>query len=297
MKSFPRNYFLFTFGVLLLAGCGPREDGGPKLEAFPVRVEKLTRQNLEDALSVVGSLKAKNEATLYSRVPGKLLKNVLKEGEAVKKGQTVALVERDEVGVEFKPAPVPSTLDGVVGRTYLDEGADVKTDTPVALVLDTSELIARAEVPERYAGRVRVGQAVRIGLESLPDRSFIARVSRVSPAVDPVTRSLPLEARLENSGGLLKSGMFVQVSVVTEHRAGVLSVPAEALVNGSGPAVFVFENGKAVKREVEVGLRTENRVEVRKGLNEGDQVITFGLFALKDGSPVELIEGTSSPVE
>ncbi|MBI4396679.1 MAG: efflux RND transporter periplasmic adaptor subunit, partial [Elusimicrobia bacterium] len=218
---------------ILILGCAKKEVEAPKLEAFPIKAELVSRRDLEDVLTVVGSLKAKNEATLFSRVPGKLLENLAKEGDPVQKGQAVALIERDEVGVEFKPAPVPSTLSGVVGRVYLDRGSNVDTDTPVAMVLDTGEVVAKADIPERYVGRVTTGQAVRVSVESYPGREFHGRVSQVSPAVDPVTRAMPIEVRLENKNGALKSGMFAQMSIVVARKAGVLSAPESAVTDGS----------------------------------------------------------------
>jgi membrane fusion protein (multidrug efflux system) len=281
-------------GAILLAltfaaGCGKKEEAAPAVETFPVRVEAATKRTLEDALILVGSLKAKDEATVFSRVPGKLKANLVKEGDRVRRGQPVALVERDEVGVRFEPAPVPSTLNGVVGRVYLDRGADVTPNTPVALIADVSAVIAKADVPERYAGRVRNGQDVRVRVEAFPERTFQGRVSRVSPVVDPATRSAYMEVLLDNSSGLLRSGMFANLSIVVTAKAGALAVPIEAVTDGSGPSIFVIKDGKAVKREVVEGLKTETHVEIKEGLSPGEEVVTFGLFGLKDGSAVQVL--------
>lgn len=281
-------------GAALLAaaaasGCGKKEQPAPAVETFPVRTEAAARRTLEETLALVGSLKAKDEATLFSRVPGKLKENLVKEGDPVRKDQPVALVERDEVGVRFEPAPVPSTLNGVVGRVYLDRGANVTLNTPVALVANLSELVAQADVPERHAGRVKTGQEVRVRIDAYPDRAFQGRVSRLSPVVDPATRSAYMEVRLDNSSGLLRSGMFANLSVVVAAKTRALAVPAEAVVDGSGPSIFVIKDGKAVKREVVLGAKTEAYVEISSGVAQGEQVVTFGLYGLKDGSPVEVL--------
>ncbi|MCX5796312.1 MAG: efflux RND transporter periplasmic adaptor subunit [Elusimicrobia bacterium] len=273
----------------LLAACGKKKDAAARLDTYPVKTMPAQVRDLEETILLVGSIKAKDEAALFSRVPGKLLENLLKEGERVRKGQAVALVERDEVGVRFEPAPVPSTLSGTVARIYLDRGQDVTLATPVALVMDSSEIIVRAEVPERYAARADVGESVRVRVEAYPERTFSGRVSKVSPVVDPATRSTVIEARLDNAGGRLRSGMFGEVTLITGSRSGVLAVPKDALTDGSGPAVFVIENGKAVKREVELGLQSDRFLEIRKGIKPGEKVAVFGLYGLKDGSPVEVL--------
>jgi len=273
----------------LAAACGKKKDVAERLDTFPVKTAPAQVRDLEETIILVGSIKAKDEATLLSRVPGKLQENLLKEGEPVRKGQAVSLVERDEVGVRFEPAPVPSTLNGTVARIYLDRGQDVTLQTPVALVVDASEIIVRAEVPERYAARASMGEPVRVRVEAYPERTFSGRVSKVSPVVDPSTRSTLIEARLDNSFGKLRSGMFGEVTLITGSRSGVLAVPKDALTDGSGPAVFVIANGKAFKRDVELGLQSDRFLEIRKGVKPGEKVAVFGLYGLKDGSPVEVL--------
>jgi multidrug efflux pump subunit AcrA (membrane-fusion protein) len=271
------------------AACGRKAAETSKLDAFPVRVAEVRRADIEDVLTAVGSLKARDEATLFSRIDGKLVENLVKEGEPIKKGQPVALVQKDEVGVKYEPAPVPSTLDGIVGRVYLDRGADVTLNTPVALVVDARSVRARADVPERYAGRVKLGQDVRVEVEAYPGRIFRGVVSKESPVVDPETRSAPIEVNLDNADGRLRSGMFAKLAIVVARRPGAVSVPREAIVEGSGPAVFVIADGKAAKRELKLGLTTDLQAEVLDGLKPGENVAVFGLYGLKDGSPVEIL--------
>ncbi|OGR57093.1 MAG: hypothetical protein A2X36_09770 [Elusimicrobia bacterium GWA2_69_24] len=278
--------------ILLLlapAACKRQKAAESRLDSFPVRVTPAARRDIEETIVLVGSIKAKDEAALFSRVPGKLQRNVLKEGDPVRKGAAVALVERDEVGVRFEPAPVPSTLDGVVARLYLDQGQNVTPQTPVALVVDPSQILARVDVPERFAGRVRLGLALRVKVDAYPDRAFPGTVTRVSPVVDPATRSTLVEARIEDAEGRLRPGMFGEITLVLARAGGVLAVPAESVTDGLGWALFVVQDGRAVKREVELGVRSDAFVEIRKGLAPGESVVTFGLFGLKDGSPVEIL--------
>lgn len=281
------------FWVLVLAlfvgvGCNSKKPDEKRLESFPVRVEPVAKRNLEDTLTLVGTVKAVDEATLFSRVPGKLLKNLVREGERVEKGAAVALVERDEVGVKFEPAPVPATLSGVVARAYLDRGANVTLTTPIALIVDQRTVLAQADIPERYAGKVSAKQEVRVTVDAFPDKISTGRISRLSPVVDTSTRSTFMEASLENTENLLRSGMFAKLTVVIGKRDGALSIPVEALTDGSN-AVFMAENGKAVRREITTGLRTEKHVEVKTGLAEGEKVVVFGLYGLKDGSALEIL--------
>ncbi|MFA5975141.1 MAG: efflux RND transporter periplasmic adaptor subunit [Elusimicrobiota bacterium] len=281
--------FISILAVSLLA-CH-RKDETPRLEAFPVRVERVMARTLEETLVLVGSLKARNEATLFPRVPGKLKENLLREGDPVEKDQSVALIERDEVGVKFEAAPVPSTLGGVVGRIYLDRGANVTLNTPIAFVVDDREVIAKADVPERYVGKISLGQGARVQVEAYADQSFQGTVSRVSPVVDTATRSAPIEVRIDNTARRLRSGMFAKMTLVTTRRPGALAVPKEAVMDDGRSFVFLVQNGQAVKREIHTGLVTERYLEVTDGLPLGATVITSSLFGLQDGSPVDVTEG------
>ena len=284
-----RIFCLILAGCGLLSACGKKKDAGARLDTFPVKTAQAGFRDIEETIILVGSIRAKDEAALFSRVPGKLKENLLKEGDPVSKGQAVALVERDEVGVLFEPAPVPSTLNGTVARVYLDRGENVTLQTPVALVVDSRETIVRADLPERYAARVSVGQTVRVSVDAYSDQFFKGRVWKVSPVVDPATRSMQIEAKVENPAGRLHSGMFGEVMLITGSRPHVVAVPKDALSEGSGPSVFVVENGKAVKREVEVGLQGDLFFEIRKGVRPGEKVVIFGLYGLQDGSSVEVL--------
>ena len=104
-----RRYAPAVLLLAALAACGRKTEEAAKLDAFPVRTATASRQDVEDALSVVGSLKARDEATLYSRIAGKLLENLVREGDPVRKDQTVAL--NAYLKKKLGEMPVSSTLD------------------------------------------------------------------------------------------------------------------------------------------------------------------------------------------
>ncbi|MDP2865122.1 MAG: biotin/lipoyl-containing protein [Elusimicrobiota bacterium] len=152
MKNIKTLLILTVAAAGLASGCRNKEvEAFNKLEKdrFLVRTEKAQIRNLEEYILLTGSVKAMDEATLYPRIAGKLLRNVLKEGDPVKKDETVALIERDEVGTVYEPAPVPSTLTGVIGRVYQDTGASVNPQTPIALVVNQGMVRVAVDVPEK----------------------------------------------------------------------------------------------------------------------------------------------------
>ncbi|OGR68836.1 MAG: hypothetical protein A2081_01135 [Elusimicrobia bacterium GWC2_61_19] len=289
-----KTLFTLTLAAASLwtAGCKNRSaEALNELEKdrFLVKTEKVAVRNLQEYILLTGSVKALDEATLYPRISGKLLRNVLKEGDPVKKDEAVALVERDEPGVVYEPAPVPSTLSGVVGRIYQDSGANVTPQTPIALVVNQSQVRVAVDVPEKYIGKTFHGQEAVIKVDAFPDRTFSGKVYRVSPVVDARSRNTVVEVLVNNADARLKSGMFAEVRLIVASRGAALSVPSGAVVTADG-GEFVFvpaAGGLAARVPVKSGIRTSEFTQI-SGVKEGADVVTFGLYGLKDGSKIKV---------
>ena len=294
MKNINSKIFILTLAAAaaLTAGYGNKEaDALNSLEKdrFLVKTEKAQTRNLEEYILLTGSVKAMDEATLYPRTSGKLLRNILKEGDPVKKDEAVALVERDEPGVVYEPAPVPSTLTGVIARIYQDTGANVTPQTPIAMVVNQGMVRVAVDVPEKYVGKVFKEQRARIKVDAFPDRYFSGSVYRVSPVVDSRSRNTMVEVLVDNIDGQLKSGMFAEVRLIVASRGSALSVPAGAVISQDG-GDFVFlpaEGGLAARLPVKTGIKTSEFTQI-SGVKEGADVITFGLYGLKDGSKIKV---------
>ncbi len=171
MKS---RFILSLFLIMFLYSCKKEISVANNLErVFYVGVEKVQRMNLKEEIVVVGTLKAKEEAVLYPRVGGKLIENLVKEGDFVKKDDPVALVRRDEVGAVYEPSPVPSTIDGYIGRVYQDVGCDVNQMTPIALVVDQSVMRVQMDIPEKYLSKILKGQTLYFTVDSYPSKNFL----------------------------------------------------------------------------------------------------------------------------
>ncbi len=293
MKKIKTQLIILTVAAAALAaGCRNKEVeafNSIEKDRFLVKTEKAQVRDLEEYILLTGSVKALDEATLFPRISGKLLRNILKEGDPVRKDEAVALVERDEVGTVYEPAPVPSTLTGVIGRIYQDTGASVNPATPIALVVNQAQVRVAVDVPEKYSGKVFQGQRAAIKVDAFPDRRFNGKVYRVSPVVDSRSRNTMVEVLVDNADGRLKSGMFAEARLIVASRGAALSVPAGAVVSEDG-ANFVFvpaAGGLAARLPVTTGIKTSEFVQI-SGLTDGADVITFGLYGLKDGSKIKV---------
>lgn len=283
--------FILALAVIFKPKTSGPLDGVAK-DVFLVKQETVQKRTLKHELLMSGSIKALEEATLFPRVNGKLLKNVLREGDSVKKNQTVSLIERDEVGAVYEPVVVPSTITGVVGRVYLDPGANVTVSTPVALVVNQEKVRVAVDIPERYIGEIYKGQPATLRVDALPGKEFEAKLTIISPVVDSTSRAVAVEFYANNTKGLLKSGMFAKVDITLSEKTNAVSVSKQSVYTDEETnATYVFvpsADGKtAVRRNVKTGFINSNHLEVSEGLSAGEQVLTF-TYGLKDGSKIEL---------
>lgn len=284
-----------AFILALVVIFKPKTSGpldGVAKDVFLVKQEMVQKRTLKHELLMSGSIKALEEATLFPRVNGKLLKNVLREGDSVKKNQTVSLIERDEVGAVYEPVVVPSTITGVVGRVYLDPGANVTVSTPVALVVNQEKVRVAVDIPERYIGEIYKGQPATLRVDALPGKEFEAKLTIISPVVDSTSRAVAVEFYADNTKGLLKSGMFAKVDITLSEKTNAVSVSKQSVYTDEETnEAYVFvpsADGKtAVRRNVKTGFINSNHLEVSEGLSAGEQVLTF-TYGLKDGSKIEL---------
>lgn len=153
----------------------------------------------------------------------------------------------------------------------------------------------RGSAPERFAGRLKAGQAASLRVEAF-EQPFPAQVTRISPQVDPATRSFEVEIQAENPDGRLKPGAFARARVVTGSDADVAFVPVSAVVTFAGvQKVFGIKDGKAVEVRVETGVRDGDDVEIVGGLDL-DQVVTGGVGGLSNSAPVRITEAAAAPV-
>ena len=184
-------------------------------------------------------------------------------------------------------AIIPSPIDGIVSERTADLGEYVSPQQKVATVVRINPLRMRIDIPEQAIPEVRVGQSVSITTSAWPDKNFAGRVARIAPNVSATSRTLTVEAEIENSSGALKPGQFATVRILQERAAPAVLVPARALINEAGVSrVFVIKNGHAEQRLVQIGQAEGDLIEVKSGVAADEQVATSNLEQLSDGIAV-----------
>ena len=185
-------------------------------------------------------------------------------------------------------ALVYSPIDGYVAERNADLGEYVSPSSKVATIVRINPLRIRIDIPEQAIPEVQVGQSVSVATSAWPDKNFSGRIARISPNVSPNSRTLTVEAEVENSSGVLKPGQFASVRILQDRPTPAVLVPARAVRTESGVSrVFVIKDGHAQQRLVQLGQTESDLVEIKSGVAADEQVATSNVDQLSDGAPVK----------
>ena len=180
-------------------------------------------------------------------------------------------------GDEIEHLTVRAPFDGVVARRFVELGESVIPGQPLLEVTSLDRLYVSAPIDERDAGRLRTGLPVRITVDTYPGEVWEGRVTRLAPVVEEAreqNRTLEVEADLppDSTRPRPRPGMTADVEIVLSRRDSVLRIPTSALMESR--KVYAVENGRAVAREIEPGLRNWDWTEIHSGLAAGTRVVT-----------------------
>ena len=216
----------------------------------------------------------------------------------------------DELRINLANTVISSPVDGFVGKRYLDPGAAVSPNAPVASIVAIRTVRMVANVVEKDVKRLTVGMPAQVEVDAFPGEKFTGKVARVAPVFDPQTRTAEMEIEVPNPGFRLKPGMYARVDLTINSRENALTVPSNAVVDFEGKTgVFVAgppssagqtpqqasnppaQGGAAAPltakfQPVQVGIRDGEQVEITSGLDASARVVTTGATALKDGDRI-----------
>lgn len=191
---------------------------------------------------------------------------------------------------------IRSPIPGVFDTRYVDAGEMVAPGTRVARVVEVERLKVTGGVPERHAGRVSVADSARVTFDLFPDREFVGRIRYVGAAIEPGSRTFPIEVLMENPNRLVKPQMVANMEIAAERLTNVIVVPQQAVVRTEdGYQVFVVEEWEggpvARPRPVRLGPSARNRTVVHEGLEAGDRLIVQGQKMVDPGDRVRIVKG------
>ena len=172
--------------------------------------------------------------------------------------------------------------DGVVSSLMVREGMFVKPSMNVMSLGDLSTVWLLAEVFERQADWVRVGQTAEVRLAYLPGKLWQGKVEYIYPSLDPKTRTLKLRLRFDNPDEGLKPNMYASVRIFGGPRENIIVIPLEGLIRtGRDERVIIaLGDGRFEARDVTAGIESGDYVEIVRGVDEGEEVVVSGQFLI-----------------
>jgi membrane fusion protein (multidrug efflux system) len=198
--------------------------------------------------------------------------------------------------LELSYTNVVAPISGVIASRSIKTGNFVQINTPIFRIVDTSRLEATLDVPERELATIKAGLPVKLTVDALPGKVFEGVVDRVAPVVDGGSGTFRVICAFD-AGGELQPGMFSRLRIDYDHRTDALVIPRVALLDDEGePAVYTVREGKATRVPVKLGYVDGAFIEIREGLEEGDEVVTAGKVALREGSVVQVIGAGAAQV-
>jgi membrane fusion protein (multidrug efflux system) len=210
----------------------------------------------------------------------------LQEYEVSASNLASAQAKLDLLNVQISKANIKAPFSGKVGLRHVSEGAFINTSTLITTIIQESKVKIEFAVPEKYTQHVKKGQSISFQADGI-NKTFNANVYAFEPRIDQGTRMMTVRAELSNSANLI-AGSFVSIEYDMGKEENAFMVPTESIIPVlNGQKVYVVRKGTVIEVPVQMGLRTEDDVQVIGELQKGDEVLISGLLAVRPGMPVK----------
>ena len=234
----------------------------------------LSRSDLETAQTRFDTAKAAHDQALASA--RQLRADIESQSSALRLAQR-----------ELRDAVIRAPFDGYVAERLVSQGQYVQPQAPVMRIVRLQPLKLTAEVPEKFAPWIETGRDMAVKVDAFPQQVFAGRVVRIAPGVNLKSRAFAIEGDVPNPDGRLKPGTFARVQITTDRVERAVTIPVAAVQSRYGTnRVFVVKDGQLAGREIVLGDRLGDRVEVSQGLEAGTQIVATDVEQLADGMKV-----------
>ena len=273
-------------------------DSGQSIRAGDVLVELDTRQERAQlaALEAQRDLARVNFGRMQQLVNEGVISRMEYDQATAQQKATAANVAEIRATIERKTIRAP--FSGILGIRKANLGQYLAAGNAVVPLQSLNPIYVDFGVPQQAAGQVRVGSNLRVTSEDLGGKVFTGRVTALDSVVDQATRNVQVQATLSNPDGKLRPGMFVQVEAVLGASRTAITLPASAISYAPyGDSVFIITDLKDPKGQTYLGVRQQfvkvegsrgDQVAVVSGVKPGDEVVTSGVFKLRNGAAVQV---------
>jgi HlyD family secretion protein len=216
-----------------------------------------------------------------------LIQFQIEQAEAAKKSLLIQLNNASESLTDLE---VKSPIDGIIASKRIEKG-EIAGGGPAFTIVDQNKVYLEIGVNEKIINSVALGQKLSVTVEALSNKEYTGVVTQLSPVADLQTLTYAVRIEIENTEGLIKSGMYAKAKLVKSKSENTLVAERNYFKKiGDRFTTFIVVNNTIKKAEVQVGIDNGKEVEILNGLNEGDQIVTEGREYVKDNDPVTIQE-------
>ncbi len=262
-------------------------------ESHPVKQGDILFQlNADSYLAEVAQAKARVSLSLneFKRAEKLLKKRVGSEND---RDTTLAQLRVDEAQLEvaktlLKKMTIKAPFDGIIGLRNVSPGDYVTSGQDLVQLTDIGEMKVEFSLPETALSQIKTGQAVSLNVSAYPLTPFSGEVYAISPIADARSHSIKVKAKVNNTSGQLRPGLFSKIQVLLSYEKDALLVPEEAIIpnNGAFLVMRMDENNSIAMVPVTLGSRQDAQVQILSGLNADDVIVTAGHLKLRPGMPI-----------
>ena len=266
---------------------------GVKVKAGDLLIRQDTSS--EEAQLPGAMAQAEVTRTVMERDAQMLEKQIISQADydAAVAGHKQAVSQADNIRATIRKKTIHAPFGGTLGIRQVNLGQILREGDPIVTLQSLDPVYVNFSLPQQQLDRLRVGLPVRVTCDALPGLAIDGRLTALNPLVDAQTRNIQLQATVANRTGKLRPGMFVNVAVGLPVRQKVLAIPSTAVLYAPyGDSVFVLaddkegKGGKVLQQQfVRLGEKRGDFVAVTEGLKEGENIVSTGVFKLRNGQP------------
>ncbi len=193
--------------------------------------------------------------------------------------------------IQINNATITTPISGVVSAKDVKVGQLAGGQSGSVTIIDSSSFIAEISVPDKIIGKIQIGQSVQVSINALDNKKVSGAIDKISPNSNSKDNSYIVKVKIDNSKGELKSGMFAKVSLPSEKKDNILTVPNEAIkIENNVNYLYVADRGKVKKVSINAGICNDKVTEITGNVKEGTDVITEGQNLLSSGDKINAIK-------
>lgn len=277
----------------------PMMGGGGRYvpSATSVRTVVAETSVLHDYVVTNGEIETQKSIEVFPSIGGKVVEMKVSLGSPVKAGDVIAYIDPSEPGSYYAKSPVTAPISGSIITSPVKTGQKVSMSSVITKIGDIENLQVTAKIPERYIGDLHIGQKAEVSLKAYPEDIFYASVVRISPVVDPASRTKEIILNFDKKYEKVNAGMFAKVKLFTLDYEGYPAIKQDAFVNNNDEYyLFVVKpDSKVEKRKVVRGKNVDGYYQVLDGVKPGEVVVVEGMLTLYEGAEVKDISGNVAP--